>query len=252
MSYLPIYVDEWGIGVDDSKIPGITSFLNYMEYHHYQSVLWNGKPFLGWNYFALDDTADRNFGIRYIRNDNGPHGNRSASFGNVFIGTIKYRPFAWAKVTVPAGHYMTGQRHSVSGYSYIYDGSTAGSSDWNYNFMWITNLETVQVRTTGPGRGSVGITGYFLGTDTLGSLKPGRSYVNVYVLDSSGQTIIATWHALQPSETDGQYHYKSFDIGGLTPGSWVKIGIGRADSWSYDWHLYFAFNDIKVWWDYPW
>ncbi|MCK4565783.1 MAG: hypothetical protein KAU48_00600 [Candidatus Thorarchaeota archaeon] len=235
MSGLPVYVDEWGVKDWEYKFVVIASFVICMENGNFPSVTHNEK-IIGWTYFILDDVNDGTYGLRVNRISKG--------FESLFQDLLLYRPMGWSDQTTPAGHYYVADQKSINNIGLSHEMTTAGSGDSGYTFMWCTNRETFTVRADG----TIGITGWFKGYDTLGSLKPGRSYVRVYILDTNGQ-IIGNYHdALNSGETYGSWYYKSFDFAtGLAPGTEIRIGIGRTDDWSTDWGLSFGFSGIKVW-----
>ncbi|HEV2139324.1 MAG TPA: matrixin family metalloprotease [Nitrososphaerales archaeon] len=94
-----------------------------------------------------------------------------------------------------------------------------------------------------PANGRITTTGYFLKQDSLGSLActgsgDSRSYLDLYILayGSTGPPL-ASYMAINCTQSNGVWYYISYTFTGLTPGQYVKIAYGRTNSWSTDYNL---------------
>lgn len=149
--------------------------------------------------------------------------------------------FGWMAKTVPSGHYVNllgidtpyGQGIHVD---------SAGSGDISYELMAV-NDTTWQVGSAG----TVTVNGYFSQYDTLYSYEqPGRRFVRVYVLDESCTSILASADALTYLDQVNAWYYREVVIAGLTPGSMVKVAIGRTDNWAIDWGITAEWAQVSI------
>jgi PKD repeat protein len=149
--------------------------------------------------------------------------------------------YDWYPRTIPNGHYVN-MTHLNTMYGPGAAVDSIGSPDHGYEMMGTHNGSYV----IGPD-GTITVRGYFMQFDTLNQYDwPGRRFVAVYVLDSSAASIISSALALSHTDAVDTWYYREVVIGGLMPGSSVKIGIGRGDNWSIDWSLMAAWAGVSI------
>jgi hypothetical protein len=128
--------------------------------------------------------------------------------------------------------------------------STSGcGGHYGYTFFAYNSAQDADMMAV-PKDGSIKVTGYFLKYDTLGgaACAPGgisRSYLNIYVLDMSGN-ILASYMAINCSQANSQWYYISHTFAGLTAGQYVKVAFGRTNSWITDYSLEAAGSEVNV------
>lgn len=90
------------------------------------------------------------------------------------------------------------------------------------------------------------VMGWFRQYDTFTpDLRPGRRYLNLYVVSVDGQQIIKSTKILdENSGTD--WVFIDVVITGLSEYGMVRLAIGRGDCWQKDWHLTGEWADVNV------
>jgi hypothetical protein len=146
---------------------------------------------------------------------------------------------SWAAVSVYGGDYVGGTEPAGHYYNlwgdptewgYAYHVNTAGSSEYGYTFYGYT-AEWFFV----PQGGQITVSGKFRHGDLLGELAPGRRQTFAYLLGSDGSTILQSRLLLDYNQWPGWYTVTVSFTALDEDAYW--IGIGRADSWSWDWLL---------------
>jgi len=85
--------------------------------------------------------------------------------------------------------------------------------------------------------GSITVKGFFKQIDTFGTLSKDRTQLKIYILDSATLSILASSKVLTDQNPINTWIEAEKTITGLSPGSLVKMGVGRPDSWYKDWKL---------------
>jgi hypothetical protein len=152
----------------------------------------------------------------------------------------------WAGVTIFSEYSgrtsPTGRYYRLYGVSTTYgDGyhiDTTGSSQYSYRFYGYTG----QTFTVSAG-GNIRVNGRFRVDDSFSeSQAPGRRMAWVYLLDQNGN-YLQQIQILNYTDTD--FTPKTAEFTDLSAGTY-RIGIGRVDSWSYDWHLAVEWVEVSI------
>jgi hypothetical protein len=151
----------------------------------------------------------------------------------------------WHTSTIPTGYWVEGSAIYGPGGMPGFEVDTNHSTGWKpgaYEFM--AGLAVMYVPGTAY---SIKVKGNFSQWDTFTpDLAPGRRYVNVYLLDSTGHNIVQTIQVLDCRDAKGVWYGRSVLFYGLTPGTYYKIAIGRGAGWQTDWSLTASWNDVIV------
>lgn len=155
--------------------------------------------------------------------------------------TIPLDSANWEKATSPTGYEQA--VNIIYGISTPFGSgievNTTGRPEYGFDFYMRTK-NSIQVPSDGKLNLMV-IVNYYDTSDTLGVEDQVR-YARLYVLDTSGnilKTITILKHKYDSLKGNmvNKWYPIPVSITGLTPGSQVKIGLGRRDAWSYDYQL---------------
>lgn len=93
--------------------------------------------------------------------------------------------------------------------------------------------------------------GYYSQYDTFNEyLRPNRRWVWAYVTEYPGGPVVRSYNILSYEDEVNIFHYREFQIVGLTPGNLYYISFGRPDSWrdqyflKAEWKHVLLFNEI--------
>lgn len=173
-----------------------------------------------------------------------------ASMATVGLMTLvpgaEAKPSQYAGITVPNGNPVTfsalsnGGGHGVGGKV-----STNGSSAYNYDFMGYYQTPIV----VGSARAVVS-TGWFQMYDSYADHWPAARHIFMYVLNSTKTDIVGQCEILDDRDFLSNLYWpwreRTGFVGGLTEGSSVYVGWGRADLWSTDWRLTLAWAGVQI------
>jgi hypothetical protein len=156
----------------------------------------------------------------------------------------------WEKGTSPAG--KEGSVNIIYGISTPYGAgieiNTKGNPDYGFDFFARTK-NAIQV----PGDGKLNlnfIVQYYDTSHELGVEDQVR-YARMYILETDGVTIKAVadilrhkWDSLGGNKINEWYNVPMWIS--LTPYSYIKLGLGRRDAWSYDYQLTLRIAKVTI------
>ncbi|WXG44604.1 MAG: hypothetical protein WED04_11320 [Promethearchaeati archaeon SRVP18_Atabeyarchaeia-1] len=164
---------------------------------------------------------------------------------NASNGTVVSGNASWTGTTNPGGyHYNLYQVPTPYGQGCHIDsaGSSSVPAQGGYDFFAFSNV-SYPVGSDG----GIEVRGYFRQSDIFDSFTmPGRREVRIFIMYSNDNaTIVKQLPVISYTYGTGWVH-REVMVTGLSPGSLVKIGVGRHDGWSTDWQLTAEWAAIEV------
>jgi predicted RNA-binding Zn-ribbon protein involved in translation (DUF1610 family) len=145
---------------------------------------------------------------------------------------------SWSATSSPSGHTFSFYTFATPfGLGYHIDSS--GPTDFSYDFYGYTN----EVFTVGRS-GEVRVRGWFKQYDSYYGTY--LKEVNVFAVSASNPSVYQKGVTVLDYTDGNDWEYKDVVIGGLAPGSQVRIGVGRHDGWAADWMLTAEWACIEI------
>jgi hypothetical protein len=150
---------------------------------------------------------------------------------------------SWGATSSPSGHGSNFYTF-ITPFGLGYHIDSSGYNDYSYDFYGYTN----EVFTVGRS-GAMCVRGWFRQFDIYAGTY--LKEVFVFAINAANPSVYVKGVVVLDYTDGDSWEYKDVVIGGLAPGSQVRIGIGRHDGWAADWQLTAEWACVEILPEYP-